>query len=65
MRYGSAPSLIGLGNDGSWFSDPSEQMLRYRISGDRFIVNGVIQKAELVSDVGGSQTKIVIKRKQP
>jgi type IV secretion system protein VirB9 len=29
MQYGTAPALIGLADDGGWFSSPTEQMLRY------------------------------------
>jgi P-type conjugative transfer protein TrbG len=62
MRYGSAPALVGLANDSGWFSSPSEQMLRYRIAGDRYVVDGILQHAELVSGVGSGQTKVEIRR---
>lgn len=62
VRYGSAPALVGLANDGGWFSSASEQMLRYRIAGDRYVVDGVLEKAELVSGVGSGQSKVVIRR---
>ena len=62
MRYGSAPALVGLANDGGLFSSPSQQMLRYRIVGDRYVVDGVLDRAELVSGVGSGQTKVDIWR---
>jgi type IV secretion system protein VirB9 len=62
MRYGSAPALVGLASDGGWFSSPSEQMLRYRIAGDRYVVDGILDHAELVSGVGSGQAKVEIRR---
>lgn len=62
MQYGSAPALIGLANDGGWFSSPSEQMLRYRIAGDRYVVDGLLDLAELVTGVGSGQEKVEIRR---
>jgi type IV secretion system protein TrbG len=62
MRYGSAPALVGLANDRGWFSSPSQKMLRYRINGNEYVVDGVLDQAELVSGVGSSQTKIMIRR---
>jgi type IV secretion system protein TrbG len=64
MRYGSAPALVGLASDGGWFTSPSQQMLRYRIAGDRYVVDGVLDRAELVSGVGSGQTKVEIRRAQ-
>jgi P-type conjugative transfer protein TrbG len=62
MRYGSSPALVGLANDGGWFSSPSQQMLRYRINDTRYVVDGVLDHAELVSGVGSGQTKVEIRR---
>ena len=62
MQYGSAPALIGLAHDGGWFSSPSEQMLRYRIAGDKYVVDGLLDHAKLVTGVGGAQTRVDIKR---
>jgi type IV secretion system protein TrbG len=62
MQYGTAPALIGLANDGGLFTSPSEQMLRYRVVGDRYMVDGVLDRAELVTGVGSGQEKIEIRR---
>jgi len=62
MAFGTAPTLVGLNNDGGWFTKPSEQMINYRIAGDRYIVDRVIDRAELVSGVGSGQTRVVIRR---
>jgi type IV secretion system protein VirB9 len=62
MAFGSAPALVGLDNDGGWFSSPSQQMVNYRIAGDRYVVDQVLDRAELVSGVGSGQTCVTITR---
>jgi type IV secretion system protein VirB9 len=62
MAFGSAPALVGLDNDGGWFSSPSQQMVNYRIAGDRYVVDRVLDRAELVSGVGTGQTRVTITR---
>ena len=59
---GTAPALVALNNDGGWFSRPTAQMVNYRMEGDRYIVDRVLDRAELVSGVGGDQTRVVITR---
>lgn len=58
----TAPALVALDDDGGWFSRPTEQMVNYRMQGDRYIVDRVLDHAALVSGVGGSQTRVVITR---
>ena len=62
MAFGSAPALVGLARDGGWFSGPTEEMVNYRIVGDRYVVDQVLDRAELVSGVGGGQSRVVIAR---
>jgi type IV secretion system protein TrbG len=62
MAFGSAPALVALDNDGGWFSSPSQQMVNYRIAGDRYVVDRVLDRAELVAGVGGGQTRVTITR---
>lgn len=62
MAFGSAPVLVGLDNGVGWFSSPSKRMVNYRIEGDRYIVDQVINRAELISGVGGNQTRVTIRR---
>lgn len=62
IRWGTAPALVALDNDGGWFSRPTEQMVNYRMQGDRYIVDRVLDRAELVSGVGSGQTRVVITR---
>jgi type IV secretion system protein VirB9 len=58
----AAPALVALDNDGGWFASPTEQMVNYRMQGDRYIVDRVLDHAELVSGVGSDQTRVVITR---
>jgi len=62
LSFGSAPALVGLARDGGWFSDPTEEMVNYRIVGDRYVVDQVLDRAELVSGVGRWQTRVLITR---
>ncbi|HUZ64817.1 MAG TPA: P-type conjugative transfer protein TrbG [Acetobacteraceae bacterium] len=62
MAFGSAPALVGLDNSVGWFSSPSKRMVNYRIEGDRYVVDQVINRAELISGVGASQTRVTITR---
>jgi type IV secretion system protein VirB9 len=62
LGFGTAPALVGLAHDGSWFSDPTEEMVNYRIVGDRYVVDQVLDRAELVTGVGSGQTRVLIAR---
>lgn len=62
VAFGSAPALVGLSNDGGWFSSPSKMMVNYRILGDRYVVDRVLDRAELVSGVGSGQDRVLITR---
>jgi len=62
LGFGSAPALVGLDRDGGWFSDPSEEVVNYRMVGDRYVVDQVLDRAELVSGVGRGQTRVLITR---
>lgn len=58
----SAPALVALANDGGWFSPASTQLVNYRMQGNRFVVDSVLSRAELISGVGRGQTRVVITR---
>ena len=62
LSSGTAPALVALDNDGGWFSSPTQQMVNYRMQDDRYIVDRVLDRAELVSGVGSGQTRVVITR---
>lgn len=61
--YGSeAPALIALADDGGLFSKPTEQLVNYRLVGDRYEVDTVLTKAALISGVGRQQIRVLIER---
>lgn len=55
-----APALVALGKDDGWFSDPAPQLVNYRLIGDRFVVDQVLDRAALISGVGSSQVRVEI-----
>jgi len=55
------PALVAL-NGGGWFSRPNPQLVNYRMHGDRYVVDGVLDRAALISGVGSSQTRVTITR---
>ncbi len=57
----AAPALVAL-NGGGWFSRPNPQLVNYRMRGDRYVVDGVLDRAALISGVGSSQTRVTITR---
>lgn len=63
MSQTEAPSLLVLRKKGGWFSDDDVTLVNYRVQGDRFIVDMVLEKAILVSGVGSSQDRITVSRR--
>lgn len=59
---GEAPALVALAADGGMFSNPSEQLVNYRVVGDRYVVDKVIERAALITGVGRKQIKVSITR---
>lgn len=59
---GEAPALVALANDSGLFSSATEQLVNYRVVGDRYVVDKVLQRAALIAGVGNKQTKVVITR---
>ncbi|BCT69513.1 P-type conjugative transfer protein TrbG [Nitrosospira sp. NRS527] len=55
-----APALVTIGKGGSLWSGPATQLVNYRLIGDRYVVDQVIDRAALVSGVGGEQVKVTI-----
>ena len=64
MQFGTAPAILGLANDGGWFSSPTEMMLRYRFVDNDAVIDGVVDRAALVIGVGGSQQRVEFRRVQ-
>ena len=58
----AAPALVALADDGSWFSSPSTQIVNYRVQGNRYVVDAALDRAALISGVGGRQQRVVISR---
>lgn len=56
MQSDELPALVSIG------ADKREQMVNYRLTGDRFVVDKVLDRAVLVSGVGRHQVKVRIER---
>lgn len=56
MQQTEAPALLVVG------SDKKEQLVNYRLHGDRYIVDQIFAKAVLIAGVGKGQTRITITR---
>jgi len=55
------PVLVGLADDGGWFSSPTQTVISSRMLPDgRMLVDAVLTKAALVSGVGSDQTEVTI-----
>lgn len=59
------PILVGIGNDGGLFSDPSRYVLNVSVisGGSKLLVDGVFTKAALVAGVGSDQKEVLITRR--
>jgi type IV secretion system protein VirB9 len=60
MLSGDAPTLVALDRDGGWFSSPTKEIVNYRVEGDTYVVDRVLDRAALLSGVGGSQQEVEI-----
>ena len=60
IRSSDAPSLLALARDGTWFSDPTAQIVNYRREGNTYVVDKVLDRAELIVGVGDNQSRVVI-----
>jgi type IV secretion system protein VirB9 len=56
VRNGETPALVVLG------PDTHEQLVNYRMLGDQYVVDKVIQKAALISGIGPHQERVEIVR---
>lgn len=57
-----APALVALGQRGGLFSSPEQELVNYRVIGDRYVVDQVIERAALISGVGSRQIEVIIER---
>lgn len=58
LKYNEAPALLVLDRSGD------EKIVNYRLKGDRYVVDKLFEKAELILGVGDNQEKIEITRKR-
>jgi P-type conjugative transfer protein TrbG len=56
MQSSEAPALVAIGADGG------EQLVNYRLAGDRYVVDRVLDRAALLSGTGRKQVKVQIAR---
>lgn len=54
-HFNESPALVALGRRG-------EELVNYRLIGDRYVVDKVLDRAALIVGVGRAQTKVVITR---
>lgn len=59
-----APALVIVGKGKSLWSGPTEKLVNYRLNGDAYVVDQVIEEAALISGVGREQTKVTIAREK-
>lgn len=56
MQSSEAPALVAIG------ADQQEQLVNYRLVGNRYVVDKVLERAALLSGVGRRQVKVEIQR---
>jgi type IV secretion system protein VirB9 len=61
FSYAAEPALVALAG-GGFFSGPAKQVVSYRQSGNSYVVDSVLDRAELVSGVGGDQQSVKLQR---
>jgi type IV secretion system protein VirB9 len=64
VKNTTAPSLVSLGTDGGIFKGPSTQLVNYRVAGDRYVVDKVLDRAALIIGVGKDQVRVEINHKR-
>lgn len=64
MSQSEAPTLLAIREDGSPKGRDEQVLVNYRVQGDRYIVDTVLDHAILVSGVGRGQTKITVRKEK-
>ncbi len=59
ITQNEAPTLLVVRENG-WFDDEQQEIINYRMQGDRYIVDGMPEKVILIAGVGGNQERITI-----
>lgn len=63
MGQTEAPVLLVVRKEGGMFSDDETVLVNYRLSGDRYIVDAIFDRAVLVAGVGSDQDRVLIERR--
>lgn len=63
VAQGEVPTLLILRHEAGFLKSEETEIINYRFQGNRYIVDGVFDKALLVAGVGSKQERIIIKRK--
>ena len=58
----SLPALVALGNNGGWFSEPSKIIINYRYVKRRFMVDELLDRAELINGITATESLSEITR---
>ncbi len=64
LSQGEAPTLMAIRDSQSVLKKDEQVLLNYRLQGNRYIVDSIIDKAMLVAGTGRGQMKITIERTQ-
>lgn len=62
MKSTEAPALVIQKDNGTLFSEPTRELVNYRVKGNLYIVDRVLTHAALISGVGWSQDLVEIRR---
>ena len=62
LNQSEAPILLVVRKDGGFFTDEESVQVNYRLQGDRYIVDGLFDKAILVAGIGSSQDRVTIRK---
>lgn len=54
------PTLLVLRKEGGLFSDEDLEIVNYRVQGDRYVVDQLLEKAVLIAGVGSDQNRVTI-----
>jgi P-type conjugative transfer protein TrbG len=56
------PALVALGDDGTWFTSPSKQIVNFSFVNRRFVVEGLLNRVQLIDGVGDGGKSVLIER---
>ena len=62
MSQTEAPTLLIVRKEGGVFTDDENEIVNYRVQGDRYIVDSIFNRAILIAGVGGDQDSVTIQK---